>query len=124
MKREQFEEMIKDLRIEVQKMIDMDESRTLIRSYLIKQVTAHGAKDNPNYTARQLAIIFDLAAEPRKELTNEKKRDEIMKALMSLGYVAVVSRFTMDDIDEDRTKVIYNGEQIGIYDFKKHTFID
>lgn len=123
MKKEQFEEMIKDLRIEVQKMIDMDESRTLIRSYLIKQVTAHGAKDNPNYTARQLAIIFDLASDPQK-MSIRKKRDEIMKALMSLGYVAVVSRFTMDDIDEDRTRVIYNGEQIGIYDFKKHTFID
>lgn len=123
MKKELFEELMKNLRIEVQKMIDMDESRTLIRSYLIKQVTKHGPKDNPNYTARQLAIIFDLASEPQK-MSIRKKRDEIMKALMSLGYVAVVSRFTMDDIDEDRTRVIYSGEQIGIYDFKKHTFID
>lgn len=123
MKREQFEEMIKDLRIEVQKMIDMDESRTLIRSYLIKQVTAHGAKDNPNYTARQLSIIFDLATEPRK-ISTQDKRHEIVKALMSLGYFAVESLSTMDDIDEDRTRVFYNGDQIGIYDFKKHTFID
>lgn len=123
MKKERFEEMIKDLRIEVQKMIDMDESRTLIRSYLIKQVTKHGPKDNPNYTARQLAIIFDLASEPRK-ISTQDKRHEIVKALMSLGYVAVVSHFKMDDIDEDRTRVIYNGDQIGIYDFKKHTFID
>lgn len=74
MKRERFEEMIKDLRIEVQKMIDMDESRTLIRSYLIKQVTKHRPKDNPNYTARQLAIIFDLASEPRKEHGDEREK--------------------------------------------------
>ena len=56
---------------------------------------------------------------------NETKRDEIQKALISLGYAyGFVSRFRTDDIDDDRTRVICDGKQIGIYDFKKHTFID
>lgn len=73
MKRERFEKFMNDLRTEVQKMIDLDESRVLIRSYLIKQVTTHAPRDNPSFTARQLSIIFDLATEPRKEPEHDGK---------------------------------------------------
>ena len=58
-------------------------------------------------------------------MTREEKRDEVQKALISLGYAyGFVSRFRLEDLDETRSRVICDGHTIGIYDFGKHTFVD
>jgi len=58
-------------------------------------------------------------------VTVEEMRDEVQNALISLGYAyGFVSRFRLDILDDDRSRVICDGQAIGIYDFKKHTFVD
>ena len=58
-------------------------------------------------------------------MTREEKRDEVQKALINLGYAyGFVSRFHLEDIDDDRARVICDGSDIGIYDFVKHTIVD
>lgn len=60
---------------------------------------------------------------------DNKKITEVMKALTALGYPSG-SQFAMEPLDDDRCKVIYNGDDhvqdycIGVYDFVKHTFVD
>lgn len=53
-----------------------------------------------------------------------KKMDEVKKAMVALGY-PYPKYLELDDIDDGRSKVIYDGHFIiGIYDFNRHTFVD
>ena len=73
MKRKRFEELMDKLHKEVVRMVDQDESVSFIQNYLIKAVTAHSPRDNPNFTARQLSMIFEMGKDPRKEIEHDGK---------------------------------------------------
>lgn len=51
------------------------------------------------------------------------KQEEIMKAIISLGYPEDTIVITLE-IGKDREAVFIDGEVMGIYDFQKHTFVD
>ena len=52
------------------------------------------------------------------------KIQEVKKAMLALGYPET-KYIELEDLDDSRSKVIYSGHLIiGIYDFKRHTFID
>ncbi len=78
MKRKRFEELLVKLHRDVVEMIDRDESEGFIQSYLVKAVTTHSPRDNPNFTARQLAMIFDMCKDTRKEhnYDDEKRKED------------------------------------------------
>lgn len=61
-----------------------------------------------------------------EEEQTAKQFHEVMTALANLGYTSgkeVVTRPVAEG-DKDRVVVKVDGEQFGIYDFVKHTFID
>ena len=58
-------------------------------------------------------------------MTRNEKRTEIEKALKNLGYtVLFISDTSMKDLDDDRAEVLIGTERFGVYDFRKHTFVD
>lgn len=58
-------------------------------------------------------------------MERREKRNEIEKALRTLGYTELfISDTHTKDIDDDRTEVLIGTKRFGIYDFRKHTFVD
>lgn len=58
-------------------------------------------------------------------MTRREKRSEIEKALRLLGYTELfISDTSVKDLDDDRAEVLIGTKRFGIYDFRKHTFVD
>lgn len=54
---------------------------------------------------------------------NTEKLAEVKQAMIALGY-SNDKKVVVKKIDKDRCQVFYNWHLIGIYDFRKHTFVD
>lgn len=58
-------------------------------------------------------------------MERREKRSEIEKALRLLGYTDLfISDTSVKDLDDDRSEVLIGTKRFGIYDFRKHTFVD